>query len=195
MTFLRTIGNGEAQPLIAGNGIYLRTPRFTDFEEWAALRNESRSFLQPWEPTWPIDDLTRAAFRRRIRRYAEERRLEQSYAFFVFRQKDDALAGGLTLSNFRRGVAQTCTLGDWMGRPYAGRGLMSAAVRATIPFVFETLHLRRIEAACLPGNDSSIHLLERVGFSREGLARQYLCIDGRWQDHLLFAFLKGDPIR
>jgi ribosomal-protein-alanine N-acetyltransferase len=195
MTFLRTIGNGEAQPLVGGKGVYLRTPRFTDFDEWAALRNESKSFLQPWEPTWPIDDLTRTAFRRRVRRYAEERRLEQSYAFFTFRQKDDALVGGLTLSNLRRGVAQTCTLGYWMGRPFAGRGLMSAAVRATIPFVFETLRLRRIEAACLPANDSSIHLLERVGFTREGLARQYLCIDGRWQDHLLFAFLKGDPIR
>jgi ribosomal-protein-alanine N-acetyltransferase len=81
-----------------------------------------------------------------------------------------------------------------MGQPYAGQGNMAAGVRAVIPFVFEVLRLRRIEAACLPGNDASIRLLERVGFIREGLARQYLCIDGRWQDHLLFAFLKGDRL-
>jgi ribosomal-protein-alanine N-acetyltransferase len=194
MTFLRTIGNGDAPPVITGRKVYLRAPRFGDFDEWARLRAESREFLQPWEPIWPTDDLTRPAFRRRIRRYMEERRTEQSFAFFLYRQSDDVLLGGLTLSNIRRGVAQTCTLGYWMGRPYAGQGNMSAGVRAVVPFVFDVLRLRRIEAACLPGNDSSIHLLERVGFIREGLARQYLCIDGRWQDHLLYAFLKGDRL-
>jgi ribosomal-protein-alanine N-acetyltransferase len=139
-----------------------------------------------------VDDLTRPAFRRRIRRYMEERRTEQAFAFFLFRQSDDVLLGGLTLSNIRRGVAQTCTLGYWMGEPHAGQGHMAGGVRTVIPFVFDVLRLRRIEAACLPGNQASIRLLERVGFIREGLARQYLCIDGRWQDHLLFAFLKGD---
>ncbi|HET8586528.1 MAG TPA: GNAT family protein [Candidatus Limnocylindria bacterium] len=192
MTFLRTIGNGETPPYIMGRRVYLRPPRFADFEEWARLRAESRDFLQPWEPTWPADDLTRAAFRRRIRRYMEERRMEQSLAFFLFRHSDDVLLGGLTLSNVRRGVAQTCTLGYWMGQRYAGQGSMSAGVRAVIPYVFDVLRLRRIEAACLPENQSSIRLLEHVGFTREGLARQYLCIDGRWQDHVLYAFLKGD---
>jgi ribosomal-protein-alanine N-acetyltransferase len=192
MTFLRTIGNGDAPPVIAGQRVYLRAPRFGDYEEWARLRGQSRGFLQPWEPVWPVDDLTRPAFRRRIRRYMEERRTEQAFAFFLFRQSDDVLLGGLTLSNIRRGVAQTCTLGYWMGEPHAGQGHMAGGVRTVIPFVFDVLRLRRIEAACLPGNQASIRLLERVGFIREGLARQYLCIDGRWQDHLLFAFLKGD---
>ena len=79
-----------------------------------------------------------------------------------------------------------------MGAPHAGRGYMTAAVRAVLPFVFDTLCLHRLEAACLPHNLPSIRLLERVGFQREGLARRYLCINGVWQDHLLFALLRDD---
>jgi ribosomal-protein-alanine N-acetyltransferase len=55
------------------------------------------------------------------------------------------------------------------------------------------LRLHRIEAACIPANVASVRLLEKTGFQREGFARQYLCIDGVWQDHLLFARLKDDP--
>ena len=70
---------------------------------------------------------------------------------------------------------------------------MAAAVRAVIGFAFDTLHLNRIEAACLPHNQASIRLLEKVGFRREGYARKYLCIDGRWQDHLLYGLVRDDP--
>jgi len=72
---------------------------------------------------------------------------------------------------------------------------MSSAVRAVVAHAFDTLHLNRVEAACLPHNDASIRLLEKVGFQREGYARKYLCIDGRWQDHLLYGMLRDDPRR
>lgn len=170
----------------------LRAPVMADFMEWATLRNLSRGFLTPWEPTWPADDLTRSAYRRRIRRYAEDIRMDQAYAFFLFRKSDDLLIGGLTIANVRRGVAQAGSLGYWMGAPYAGQGYMTAAVRAITRFSFSSLRLHRLEAACIPTNTPSVRLLERVGFEREGLARQYLCIDGIWQDHLLFARLDND---
>jgi ribosomal-protein-alanine N-acetyltransferase len=69
---------------------------------------------------------------------------------------------------------------------------MTRAVKALIPFVFRTLGLHRIEAACLTGNDASRKLLMRSGFSQEGLARRYLLINGEWADHLLFALLKEE---
>jgi ribosomal-protein-alanine N-acetyltransferase len=99
----------------------------------------------------------------------------------------------LTLANVRRGCAQAASLGYWMGEAYARQGLMTAAVNAILPFAFETLRLHRIEAACIPGNVASTRLLEKTGFKREGFAREYLCIDGAWQDHLLYARLKHDP--
>ena len=190
MAFFRTINFADPLPSVVGEGVILRTPQATDHTEWAALREQSRDFLTPWEPTWPADDLSRSAFRRRIRRYAEDLRSDQSYAFLIFRSGDGRLVGGLTLANVRRGVAQAGSLGYWMGLPYTRNGYMTAAVRAVVPFAFGTLRLHRLEAACIPTNTASIRLLENTGFVREGYAREYLCINGIWQDHLLYGRLK-----
>ncbi|MEA2996983.1 MAG: [ribosomal protein S5]-alanine N-acetyltransferase [Alphaproteobacteria bacterium] len=192
MAFFRTVAFAETLPTIEGQGVTLRLPQMAEFEEWAALRTASRDFLTPWEPSWPADDLTRAAFRRRLKRYAEDWRTDQSYAFFIFRKQDNLLLGGLTLANVRRGVAQAGSIGYWLGMRFARNGYMTAAVKGVLPFCFETLRLHRVEAACIPTNTASIRLLERCGFLREGYARQYLCINGVWQDHLLFARLKDD---
>src|SRR5689334_12791734 len=105
MAFFRSVSLSEAGPAIAGEGVYLRAPQMADFPEWAAVREASRAFLTPGEPVWPPDDLTRGAFRRRLKRYAEDQRAEQAYAFLIFRADDNALVGGLTLANLRRGVA------------------------------------------------------------------------------------------
>ena len=183
---------GGQQPVIRGNGIYLRYPRIADYLSWSRLRGESREFLTPWEPVWADDELTRGSFRRRIKRYQKETRQDSAYVFFVLRESDDALLGGCTLSNVRRGVTQCCTLGYWIGAKFAGRGYMTNAVKVLIPFVFKTLGLHRIEAACLTDNEPSKHLLARAGFRQEGLARHYLLINGKWADHLLFALLKEE---
>jgi ribosomal-protein-alanine N-acetyltransferase len=193
MAFLRSVAAVGTPSLIRAGPVILRVPAMADFPQWAHLRAASRSFLTPWEPVWPADDLTRMAFRRRIKRYQREVKNGSGYPFFVFSPDGETLLGGLTLSQVQRGVTQSCALGYWMGAPYAGRGLMTAAVRAVVAFAFDTLHLNRVEAACLPGNAASIRLLEKVGFTREGYARRFLCIDGRWQDHLLFGMVRDDP--
>jgi ribosomal-protein-alanine N-acetyltransferase len=192
MAFFRTVGFSESMPAILGDGITLRAPLYSDHAEWAALREASRDFLTPWEPTWPSDDLTRGAFRRRLKRYADDQRNDLAYALMIFRNEDNALVGGITLANIRRGVAQAGSIGYWVGEPFARKGYMTAAVRALIPFSFQTLRLHRLEAACIPGNAASVRLLERTGFTREGYARSYLCINGVWQDHLLYARLVDD---
>lgn len=192
MAFFRLTLASEELPSVRGHGLLLRAPRAEDYEAWADLRERSRDFLRPWEPIWPVDDLTRAAYRRRIRRYQREIQEDTAYPFFVFREADSTLVGGLTLGMVRRGVSQAATLGYWMGAPHAGKGLMTGAVRLATGYAFENLRLRRIEAACVPGNTPSRRLLERVGFLREGYAREYLCINGIWQDHLLYALLRAD---
>ena len=194
MAFFRTINFSDPLPTVIGDGVILRIPQVTDYAEWAELREQSRDFLTPWEPTLPADDLSRSAFRRRIRRYAEDLRTDQSYAFLITRSTDNTLLGGLTLANIRRGVAQAGSLGYWMGRPHVRKGHMTAAVRAIIPFAFSTLRLHRVEAACIPTNAASIRLLENTGFVREGYARDYLCINGMWQDHLLYGRLKDSNV-
>jgi ribosomal-protein-alanine N-acetyltransferase len=192
MAFFRTVSSNDTMPGISGAGVTLRPPHSGDFAEWAALRETSRAFLTPWEPTWPPDDLTRSAFRRRLKRYAEDQRGDLAYAFLIFRSDDNAMVGGLTLANIRRGVAQAGSIGYWIGAPFVRKGYMTAAVRVLIPYGFTTLRLHRLEAACIPDNTASIRLLERTAFKREGYARDYLCINGIWQDHLLYARLKDD---
>ena len=195
MAFLRSISTINASPTIRSEHVMLRAPVLADHGQWAKLREESRAFLAPWEPIWPADDLTKVSFRRRIRRYQREIRNGTGYPFFVFSPDGDTLLGGLTLAQVQRGVTQSAVLGYWMGAHYAGKGLMTEAVRAVVAYAFDTLHLNRIEAACLPHNVASTRLLEKVGFQREGYARKYLCIDGRWQDHVLYGLIRDDPRR
>lgn len=183
----------ESALRVEGEGVRLRPPRASDYGEWRELRAASREFLQPWEPTWPADDLTRAAFRRRLAAYARDREAGTAYPFFVYRSSDDALTGGITLSNVRRGVAQMGSVGYWCGKPFARQGQTLAAVRALTLFAFRSLALHRLEAACLPHNVASRTLLNRAGFREEGLAQAYLKINGVWRDHVLFGLVS--PLR
>ncbi|WP_374573075.1 GNAT family N-acetyltransferase [Phenylobacterium sp.] len=178
---------------IDGEGVRLRPPRAVDYPEWRDLRSRSREFLQPWEPTWPADDLSRAAFRRRLAAYARDREVGAAYPFFVFRAEDGMLTGGVTLSNVRRGVAQMASVGYWCGQPFARRGYTLAAVRAAAGFAFRALALHRLEAACLPHNTPSRSLLAKAGFEEEGLAKAYLKINGVWRDHVLFGMVSTLP--
>lgn len=178
-----------------GGTVRLRPPKSSDYAEWAAVRTASRDFLQPWEPTWARDDLTRAAFRRRLDAWRRDIDAGVTYPFFVFSQETGALTGGITLSNVRRGVAQVGTVGYWSGVHTARKGHTLAAVRAVSRFAFSTLGLSRLEAACVPGNEASATLLLKAGFTEEGFARAYLKINGEWRDHRLFGLLSRERER
>ena len=96
MVFLRSPFSPELPPVLKGEG-ELRVPEMADFESWAELRDESREFLMPWEPTWPQDDLTRTAFRLRIKRYMRDIEDDLAYPFFIHDIQSGSLLGGLTL--------------------------------------------------------------------------------------------------
>jgi len=185
----------EPEPRLSGSGLTLRPAGGGDFVAWATLREASRDFLIPWEPIWPEDDLTRGAFRRRVRRASEEIARDEAYPFLIFDEARGTLLGGVTLGGIRRGVAQTGTLGYWMGAAFAGKGVMTRAVGVVGRWAFHQLRLHRIEAACLPENFASRTLLERNGFQHEGLAREYLRINGVWRDHVLYALLEHEASR
>jgi ribosomal-protein-alanine N-acetyltransferase len=182
----------DAGPALDAGPVRLRAPRMSDHPEWADLRAVSRDFLQPWEPVWPEDDLSRAAFRRRLSLYARDRDLGQGHAFFIVRKSDEALVGGINLRNIMRGVAQSGAIGYWAGAPFARRGYTLAALNALSRFAFGSLKLHRLEAACCTDNEPSSRLLLKAGFHYEGLARSYLKINGIWRDHLLFGLLAED---
>ncbi|WP_395645508.1 GNAT family N-acetyltransferase [Terricaulis sp.] len=189
MALMRKDSDGSRR--IDGEGVYLRAPEPRDYSDWSAVREASRGFLTPWEPTWAADELSRGSYRYKLRRYAEDSRDDRAYALFVFREEDDTLVGGATLSNVRRGVAQTASLGYWAGQMHAGHGYITAAVRAVVRYAFEELDLHRVEAACQPDNIASRRVLEKAGFTHEGVAKAYLKINGAWRDHLLFGIVNA----
>lgn len=179
-------------PALRGERVTLRMPAMQDYGQWAALRGESRAFLEPWEPSWAPDELDRPAWRHRIDRYRKDFEQGSAVAFFIFESRLNRLLGGITLGNIRHGVAQTGHIGYWIGEKHAGQGYMQEALNLLAGYAFATLKLHRIEAACIPGNARSIRVLEKAGFQREGLLRSYLKINGVWQDHYLYALISDD---
>lgn len=177
---------------IEGARVYLRPMRMEDFEEWAALRLASEAFLAPWEPLRSGNEYDRHNWRRRVMANRNDARNDAAYGYLIFERDRHRMVGGLTLGLVRRGVAQSAALGYWMGANWAGRGLMTDAVGAVCRHAFSELRLRRVEAACLPRNAASRRVLERNGFQLEGLARQFLCIAGNWEDHVTYARLASD---
>lgn len=183
---------GRSKLRIETERMTLRAPTHSDFRQWAALREASADFLQPWEPTWAPDHLSRRSFTNRV--YWAQRSIANGTALplFLIRREDQALLGALTLDHVRRGPAQAGTTGYWIGAPHARHGFMSEALKTLVHYAFTQMDLSRIESACLPENDASRGVLERCGYKYEGVAQSYLQINGRWRNHVLYANLRSD---
>lgn len=167
--------------------LILGEPTLADWPEWASVREQSREFLTPWEPRWGPAHLSESGFRDRFLRSNSESR-----TFFLFRASDGQLMGGVTISNIRYGVSLSASFGYWLGQPFTGQGYMTEAMERLIDYCFDDLYLHRLEAACIPDNGPSRRLICRLGFQEEGLARQYLKINGEWRDHVLHALIRED---
>lgn len=179
-------------PVLLTERLELRIPRQSDFGEWHELRRSSRTFLEKWEPTWARDHLSRGAFQNRVHWANKSIANRTAAPFFLVRQSDGALVGGITLDHVRYGASQAGALGYWVGEPFARQGYMRESVLAVVHYAFTELDLSRVEAACLPDNKPSRGLLEKTGFKYEGVAQSYLEIAGRWSNHVLYANLRSD---
>lgn len=168
--------------------------------ESAMARFLSENFaghLERWFPPVSEAYFTEGYWRERLAAWADEYRADRGARFVMqLRPRDggepplDApLLGSCSYTNFVRGAFHACHLGYQVGREYEGRGLMSEALRGCNAFVFGTLRMHRIMANFRPENDRSRALLQRLGFTEEGFAKDYLFIDGAWRDHVLTALV------
>ena len=152
--------------------------------------------LDRWSPPAATAFFTEAFWCDRLGNAVEEYHAGRS-ARFVLQARGEApfeapILGTCNYTNVVRGPFLACNLGYQVARSHQGMGLMSEALRATNAFVFGELKLHRIMANYRPENERSGRLLERLGFVREGLARDYLFIDGQWRDHVLTALVNRD---
>jgi RimJ/RimL family protein N-acetyltransferase len=101
------------------------------------------------------------------------------------------LAGGASLRRREEPHAICADLAFWVGRPFWGRGIATAAVRAATSHAFDALGLERVQAFVYDWNAPSSHVLENAGFVLEGRLRRYVLRDGRSGDALLYARLRS----
>lgn len=163
---------------------HTRSLTVQDAEELLALRRINGEFLAPWEPIREPEQLTLAGQRTAIEKLLGDQERGLALAHVVIDQ--DRIIGRVTLTNIVRGVFQSCNLGYWVSSADNGRGHATAAVSEIVQLAFCELGLHRVEAGTLAHNIASQRVLERNDFERFGLARRYLQIAGRWQDHVLF---------
>jgi ribosomal-protein-alanine N-acetyltransferase len=173
--------------------VELHPLRRRDAAEWSRLRLVNEDWLRPWEPTSSLswaDRHTPAAYRTMRRALAQRARLGTSLPFAI--RVDGRLAGQVTLDNVVRGALRSGSLGYWVDRAVAGRGMASLAVALLCDHAFGDVGLHRVQADIRPENGPSRRLVERLGFSEEGLLRRYLDIDDAWRDHVAYALLADD---
>ena len=152
----------------------LRLPLHEDYRHWAGLREASAAFLQPWEPAWSSDHLTRKSFSARVYWAQRASSEESALPLFLIRREDQRLLGAVTLDNIRRGPAQAGTIGYWIGQPYARNGYMREAVVALIHYAFTRLDLSRIESACLPETPPPVVFWRNAAINMRG-SRKAIC--------------------
>lgn len=176
-------------PLIETERLVLTLPAPLDAARMLAYVEENREHLRRWSPPPPDGFYTESFWRERLARAREEFEQGQSMRLVLFDRMDAAgrVVGVCNFSNIMRGPFQACFLGYHLDHRAEGRGLMSEALTAAIAYAFEHLRLHRVMANYIPRNERSAKVLRRLGFTIEGYARDYLLINGVWEDHILTA--------
>lgn len=168
------------RPLTEGDGAFL-----------AAAYRRNREHLAPWEPVRQEDFFTTESQRAQLRPALAEQRRGEAFRW-VLEHADGRIVGRLNITGIVRGAFLSGNVGYWTDAGLAGRGLMSGALMVAADHARDVLGLHRLQAGTVPENLASQRVLERAGFERIGLARDYLRIAGRWRDHVLFQRILHD---
>jgi ribosomal-protein-alanine N-acetyltransferase len=174
-------------PELTTDRTYLTVVRLDQAPLLCNFYQENRAFLAPWEPIRPEGYYELPALKMRIIEAEEKCFLGQAVHLTAFNRDRTEIIGVCNFTEITRGVLQACYLGYSLAEKYQGQGFMSEILRTAIPFMFEEWDLHRIMASYMPKNARSARVLETAGFEQEGLARDYLKIAGRWEDHVLMA--------
>ncbi|WP_409298499.1 GNAT family N-acetyltransferase [Peribacillus sp. SCS-26] len=174
--------------MLKGKQICLRPLEEEDAADYAELLVRNREVWQCFEPARPEDYYTVERQRKTIAEDQEAFKSGRAYNFGIF-LPDGTLIGDISLYDVRTAFFQSASAGYSVDGIHTGRGAATEALSLLLHFAFETLKLRRVEAGVSPENAASIRVLEKAGFIREGLMREYLLINGRWKDHYLYAAL------
>ena len=166
--------------------VTLRPLATSDADDWRQARQRNAAWLVPWDATVPPGGEARpASFKSLVRRLSRQARGGTTYPFAI--DVDRRFAGQVTVNNVVRGSALFASVGYWLDREYAGRGVMPRAVALVIDHCFSVAGLHRLEIAIRPENSNSLRVVEKLGLREVGYAPKFLHIDVEWRDHRLYA--------
>lgn len=181
-----------AAPRLFGRRVMLRPLGTQDFPAWSEVRVRNDDWLTPWEPRRPVPEFdpttNRNAFNSRCAARERDAANGLSYGFglFVTVNGDDRFCGEVNINHVLRGAMQTATIGYWVDRAYAGRGLVAEGVVVVAEFAFEQLLLHRLEICIVPRNHNSRRVMDKLAIREEGVAVRALEINGTWEDHVRY---------
>ena len=176
---------------LVGDQIYLRLYKTSDASELASLQTRNREFFQRVSPLLPEAFYTEEYQKIRLQQALKKTDEGQLYPFGIFLKANDKLIGDISLTQITRGDLQSCYTGFTLDKEYNGKGYTTEALQLVVDFAFRELKLHRIEAGAMPDNIASIRVLEKVGFKKEGIAKENLRINGKWTDHQILAIINS----
>ncbi|QUX96347.1 ribosomal-protein-alanine acetyltransferase [Marinomonas sp. CT5] len=151
--------------------------------------NQEKDFLAPWEPLRSDGYYSLETCELRIREMRRDFLEDKGIVLCFLSPQEDKMLAYTNFSNIIRGVFQACNLGYSLRQSEQGKGIMHEALSAGIEYLHKEQHIDRIQASYMPRNARSAAVLKKLDFQKEGVARDYLKINGQWEDHILTALV------
>ncbi|MEH2046394.1 GNAT family N-acetyltransferase [Nostoc sp.] len=180
-------------PTIASDRLLLRAAIHEDIPQIVKYFIDNKTYLTPFYPLWADGFFTEEYWQYQIENSFIEFINGQSLKLFIFTQKNPTVViGTVNFSNFVRGVAHFCYVGYSLAENKQAKGYMTEGLKSATQYLFEELNFHRVMANYMPHNRRSGNVLKRLGFVVEGYARDYLLINGQWEDHILTSLTNSD---
>ncbi|HHX8697209.1 TPA: ribosomal protein S5-alanine N-acetyltransferase [Vibrio diabolicus] len=169
--------------------LLLRTAEIGDADMIAEYFQANREYLKPFEPKREEAFFSVNGWLKKLIKLNELHRMGLGYYCLLVRASSGEMLGTISFSNLSRFPFYSCNVGYSLAEKAQGHGYMRRGLTMACDYMFNVQKLHRIQAGYMPHNKRSEAVLEHVGFNREGYAKDYLLINGEWQDHVLTSLI------
>ena len=171
--------------IVVNDQVHLSEFRSSDKESLIEYLNERDIYERTFRIPFPYTDTDAEEW---LVLVAKITQLQGQPVQFAMRNANDSLIGGCGFDILQVGKSHQAEVGYWLGKPFWGRGIMTAVVQRVCQHAFKEFGLRKITAHVFSHNPASARVLEKCSFVQEGLLRKHFLKDGKFIDARLFAF-------
>ncbi|WP_300367293.1 GNAT family N-acetyltransferase [Brachyspira sp.] len=175
------------------NRLFLVQPNTGMAGEIVDFYSRNKDFFRDFDPQRPEAFYKISTHKNIIKRELEEIKASRMLKFWIYKiENKKRIIGMINFSNITMGIFLSTSVGYKLDEFEQHRGYMTEALKAAIIILFKELKLHRIEANIMPHNKPSLELVKRLGFEYEGLAKKYLKINGKWEDHIHMTIINDE---